>query len=216
MRNKDSELLYVVAEFRLVTERQLKELTSRQTLWRRLPVLVEQKKLYRKKRGVYEPYVYATHNITDRKDCEHDLMITDIHIALHKSGRLLEWVQPKQKLKGELNEDAFCVLSAGAKQLHCFIEADNGSEPDWQIQEKVERYLSYHRKTQKLFRVLFVAPTPKRVSELLRASQRAMPKEAARMFLFATLPEFKQDCFGQICFVCHDDKVTTIAPLVTK
>ena len=100
--------------------------------------------------------------------------------------------------------------------MHCFIEADNGSEPDWQIQEKIERYLSYHRKTQKLFRVLFIAPSPKRISELLRASQRAMPQEAARMFLFTTLPEFEQDCFGPVCSVCYGDIAVSLAPVVAK
>jgi len=216
VKDKDAEILYLVREFRLVTERHLKELTGRQTLWRRLPVLVEQKKLYRKKRGQYDPYIYAAHNITDRRDFEHDLMITDIHIALHKSGILLEWTQPQQKLKGGLNEDAFCIVSVRGKELHCFIEADNSSEPDWQIREKIERYVSHHRATQKVFRVLFAAPDQKRVNELLRASKRVISEDVSRMFLFATLPDFRRDCFGQICSICHDEKPISLVPNAVK
>jgi protein involved in plasmid replication-relaxation len=212
MRNKDAELLYFVREFRLVTERQLKELTGRQTLWRRLPVLVAQKQLYRRRRNVYEPFVYAAYNITDRKDFEHDLIITDIHIALYKSGKLIEWTQPKQKLKGELNEDAYCVISAGARELHCFMEADNNSEPDWQIREKIERYLNHYRKIGKLFRVLFVTPDQRRVEQLLRASQRMIPKELSLMFLFASLTDLRRGCSAAVCFVCHETKLTSIIP----
>jgi hypothetical protein len=212
VRNKDAEILYFVREFRFVTERHLSDLTGRQTLWRRLPVLVGQKKLYRRKRGVYQPHVYAAYNITNRKDFDHDLMITDIHVALHKSGKLLTWVQPKEKLKGELNEDAYCVLSVASKKLHCFIEADNSSEPDWQIREKVERYLSHQYGTQNVFRVLFVAPDSRRVKDLLRASQRAIPNNVSRVFLFTALPDFKKDCVGRICSICHDDNAVSLVP----
>jgi len=110
-----------VREFHLVTERQLSELTGRQTLWRRLPILTAQKKLYRKRGSGYEPYVYASYDISRRGDFEHDLMITDIHIALRKTGRLVRWAQSGQKRKGELNEDAFCILGADGKHLSCLI-----------------------------------------------------------------------------------------------
>lgn len=212
MKNKDAEILCLVREFRLVTERQLRELTGRQTLWRRLPVLVHQKKLYRRRQGVYQPYVYAAYNITDRKALDHDLMITELHIALYESGKLLEWEQPRQKLKGALNEDAYCVLSVGAKELRCFVEVDNGTEPDWQIRDKVERCLSHHYQTKKLFRALFVANDKSRVSELLRACLRVIPKAAGRMFLFAALPDLSRNCFAPICFVCHDSTQTSILP----
>src|SRR5215213_19903 len=105
--------------------------------------------LYRARKGRYAPYVYASYDIGKRKEFGHDLLITDIHITLHKTGRLLEWRQPTQKKKNSLNEDVYCVIAVpsgeGVKELHCFIEADNGTEPEWQIREKTSRYWSYYQ-----------------------------------------------------------------------
>lgn len=217
--NKDSEILYFVREFHLITEAQLHVLTGRQTLWRRLPVLVTQKKLYRTRRGRYAPYIYAAYNITKRREFDHDLLITDIHIALYKTGRLLEWNQPKQKKENALNEDAYCVIAVSTaeavKELHCYIEADAGSEPDWQIREKAERYMSYYSKHKVPFRVLFIAPDERRTQELVRAAQRSVSKEGSRMFLFASIEQFKTEPFGPICSVCHNEKPVSLLPVFT-
>jgi hypothetical protein len=214
--NKDSEILYFVREFHLVTEVQLQMLTGRQTLWRRLPVLAAQKKLYRTRRGRYTPYVYAAYNITKRREFDHDLLVTDIHIALYKTGSLLEWEQPKQKKENSLNEDAYCVIAVyGAdvvKELHCYIEADTGSEPDWQIRTKTDRYLSYYGKHKKPFRVLFIAPNERRTHELVRVAQRSVPQEVCRMFLFASIEKFKVEPFGAICSVCHYETPVYLIP----
>ncbi len=213
---KDSEILYYVGEFHLVTEAQLQALTKRQTLWRRLPVLAKEKKLFRTRKGRYAPYVYASYDITRRKEFAHDLLLTDIHIALHKTDRLVEWRQDKQKKKDALNEDAYCVIGVPAagtvKELHCFIEADNGSEPDWQIREKTSRYLSYYEKHKKPFRVLFVATDEKRTQELVRVARRSVPEAISRMFLFADIEKFKADPLGPICSVCHNEKPVSLIP----
>ncbi len=214
--NKDNEILYYVREFHLITEAQLQTLTGRQTLWRRLPVLAVQKKLYRTRRGRYAPYVYAAYNITKRREFDHDLLITDIHIALYKTGRLLEWEQPKLKKKDELNEDVYCVIAVysgdAMKELHCYIEADNGSEPDWQIREKISRYLSYYNKQQKPFRVLFIAPDERRAQQLVRVAQRSVPKEASRMFLFSNIEKFKTEPSGTIYLICRQENPISLVP----
>jgi len=217
--NKDSEILYYVREFHLITESQLQVLTGRQTLWRRLPVLATQKNLYRTRRGQYAPYIYAAYNITKRREFDHDLLITDIHIALYKTGKLLEWEQPKLKKKDALNEDAYCVIAIHLpdtlKELHCYIEADTGSEPDWQIREKTERYLSYYSKHKKPFRVLFIASNKRRTHELMRIAQRSISKEASKMFLFAGIEKFKTEPFGLICSVCYSEKPISLLPTFT-
>lgn len=218
--NKDSEILYYVGEFHLVTEAQLQTLTGRQTLWRRLPVLAKEKNLYRARKGRYAPYVYARRDITRRREFTHDLLITDIHIALHKTGTLVEWRQDAQKKKDALNEDAYCVIGvpdAGTvKELHCFIEADNGSEPDWQIREKTSRYFSYYEKHKKPFRVLFVAPDEKRTQDLVRVARRSVPEAISRMFLFADIEKFKADPLGPICSVCHGQTAVSLLPTFTQ
>jgi hypothetical protein len=128
----------------------------------------------------------------------------------------LEWQQLRQKKKDSLNEDANCVIAVptnqGMKELLCFIEADNGSEPEWQIREKTSRYLSYYQQHKQPFRVLFVAPDKKRAQELVRIAQRSIPQEVARMFLFASIQEFKVDPFGPICSICHDKKPVSLFP----
>ena len=213
MKDKDHEILYFVREFHLITEKQLAELTGRRTLWRRLPVLTAEKKLYRKRRSVYAPFVYAAHNIIKRTQFEHDLMITEIHIALYKTGRLVDWRQSTQKLKGALNEDAFCAISAGSRQLRCFIEADNASEPDWQIREKVERYIAYHQETRERFRTLFVAPDDRRSCDLLRAARRVVTPDTSRIFLFVGLGDYKRDCLGPVCRLADDQQLVPMVPI---
>lgn len=214
--NKDSEILYFVREFHLITEAQLQVLTGRQTLWRRLPVLAGQKKLYRTRQGRYTPYVYAAYNISKRREFDHDLLITDIHIALYQTGRLLEWKQPKLKIKDALNEDAYCLIAVYAgervKEMHCYIEADTGSEPDWQIRKKTERYLFYYSKHKEPFRVLFIAPDERRTKELVRVAQRSVSKEVSRMFLFASIEKFKVEPFGVICSVCYNENLVCLVP----
>lgn len=217
-RNKDTELLYYVNEFHLVTESQLASLTRRKTLWRRLPVLAREKKLYRTRQGKYAPYVYAAYNITKRKSFDHDLLITDIHIALHQTGRLLQWQQPKDKKEGALNEDALCVITVptveGVKEMHCFVEADTGSEPDWQIREKIDRYTSYYNKHKMPFRVLFVAPDERRRQELVRVSERSVSKEVSRMYLFTSIEKFRMEPFSAICSICHSEKPICLIPAI--
>jgi len=80
----------------------------------------------------------------------------------------------------ELTESIFLVL----------FEADNDSEPDWQIRDKILRYLKYYDQSGKLFRVLFVAANSERVRELLRAARSSIPEEMHRMFLFASRQDF--------------------------
>ena len=107
---------------------------------------------------MYKPNVDSTFDIRRRENFKHDLMITDIHLALHKTGKLLEWRQPRQKLKGGLNEDARFEMAVPMPErtgkIMFYLEADTGVEPDWMIEDKLKRF---RRRDDERFNVLFVS-----------------------------------------------------------
>ena len=109
----DKEIVRFVNEFRLVTIEHLEGLTGRKTIWRRLPVLLAEKQVYKKERGINEKYVYSCTPLHKRSvfTIDHDLMITDIHVALHKTGTLIYWEQGKDCWKDRVHQDAFCTLN---------------------------------------------------------------------------------------------------------
>jgi len=125
----DKEIVRFVNEFRLVTIEHLEGLTGRKTVWRRLPVLLEQKQVFKKERGINEKYVYSCVPIHRRSvfTIDHDLMITDIHVALHDSGALIYWEQGKDCWREKVHQDAFCTLEHPQRQeankIDYFIEA---------------------------------------------------------------------------------------------
>lgn len=224
---KNSKIIWAAQQFFLVTHKHLCELTGMHpnSLWRSLPRLVESGQLYCKELGMYRPHVYATHDIRKRKrsNFAHDFMITDIHLALHRTGKLLEWLQPRQKFKGAVNEDALFRVpvlteSGQEKKLTYFLEADTGSEPDWQIQEKIKRYLNTKG------HVLFVvrvqdedtsqqskAETDRRIQSLIRQAEKFLPSEQSqdftwKKFLFVSLDTLMRDPLGPVLEIAYDRK----------
>lgn len=238
MKNHDAKILSFASQFSLITHQHLCELTGMHpnSLWRSLPRLVKNGELYCKELGMYRPNVYATYDITKRKrsNFSHDLTISDVHLALSKMRhwQLFEWRQPRQKVKGGLNEDAMftlrLVLAGNPKTISYYLEVDTGSEPDWQIEERISRYLVHGVKGHILFVVNAQhedAPArsqeecDKRVSLLVRKAERFLAKDAPdtwKKFLFTTRGEMIQNASGAICRVAHDSNKYPIAPDLFK
>jgi len=221
--NKDDQIIRLAAEYQLVTHQHLVELTRRheKAVWRSLPRLVARQLLFCRKQGMYKPNVYSTFDIRRRENFKHDLMITDIHVALKKTGMLLEWRQPRQKLKGALNEDARFEMAVPMPErtgkIAFYLEADTGVEPDWMIEDKFKRYLRW--RDDERFHVLFVVSEKKRAQALARRAEKFLDKakpSTLKLFLFTTLDEIMDDTLGSICHIAHDTVKFPIVPNLLK
>jgi hypothetical protein len=86
------------------------------------------------------------------------LGISDVHLAFYKTGRLIEWWQRNEKLTGEINEDALFWLSVAMPErigkIKYYLEYDTGTEPLWQIDEKLNRYIELRRRSSDDFRIM--------------------------------------------------------------
>jgi hypothetical protein len=217
----DKEIIRFVNEFRLVTVEHLEALTRRKTVWRRLPVLLEQKHVFKKERGMNEKYVYSCSPIRRRSvfTIDHDLMITDIHVALHHTGTLIYWEQGKDCWKDRVHQDAFCTLEHPQRQeankIDYFIEADTGTQNHRDIKEKIETYLNYLTLRQVPFRVIFVSLSRLRAKNLVKLAETIVPHQRRRVFLFTTIEDLKNDCLASICFMSHDGNLVSIFPGLT-
>lgn len=220
--NKDDQIIRFAAEYQLVTHKHLVELTQRheKAIWRSLPRLVARRLLFCREQGMYKPNVYSTFDIRRRGNFKHDLMITDIHLALYKTGKLLEasWRQPRQKLKGALNEDAQFEVAVAMPErtgkIAFYLEADTGVEPDWMIEDKLKRYL--RARDDARFHVLFVVPEKKRAQAFACRAERFLDKakpSTLKFFLFTTLDEIMSDTLGTICHIAYE---TTKFPIIPK
>lgn len=111
--SKDDQIIYFANEFYLVTRAHLAHLTQRnpKSLNESLRRLVRQQRLYCKAQSIYKPHVYATYDIRKRQHFDHDLGISNIHLALHRTGKLVEWRQYQKKCKDGTNEDAVFWLA---------------------------------------------------------------------------------------------------------
>lgn len=221
--NKDDQIIRFAAEYQLVTHQHLVELTQRheKAIWRSLPRLVARRLLFCCEQGMYKPNVYSTFDIRRRENFKHDLMITDIHLALHKTGMLLEWRQPRQKLKGALNEDARLEMAVAMPErtgkIVFYLEADTGVEPDWMIEDKFKRYL--RARDDARFHVLFVVPEGKRARAFARRAEGFLDKgkpSTLKFLLFTTLDEIMDDTLGAICHIAHDTAKFPIIPNLFK
>jgi hypothetical protein len=221
MISKDDQLILYANEFHLVTRAHLAALTGRnpKSLNESLRRLVQEKVLYCRTQGLYKPHVYAAYDIARRQQFDHDLPITDIHLALHNTGRLIEWQQARQKRKGEINEDALFYLSVPMPErvgsIKYYLEYDTGTEPLWQIDERLVRYLALRRQSAEPFNVLFVALEKERAAKLARRAEKVLDRENPsrwKLFLFVSLQDILANTLGPICTIAYDEKTYPIIP----
>jgi hypothetical protein len=226
---RDRLIIRLANEYRLITTEHLKELSryeefkdlgSPETLWRPLTKLVEAKLLYVNERSNTQHNVYATYNISHRNpnNFDHDLLISDTHLAFYKTGFLESWYQNPQKKKGRVNQDASPILKVptpkGEARLRYFAEADNDTEKDWQIEERMQRYLDIYEKSLegKKPRVIFVAISASRMNKLLSIAQKKVPQAKTEIFLFTAIQQLKSDPLGSVCKVAHKNEQQSIIP----
>jgi hypothetical protein len=221
--NKDDQIILLAAEYQLVTHQHLVELTKRhaKAVWRSLPRLVVRRLLYCREQGMHKPNVYSTFDIRRRENFKHDLMITDIHVALNKTGMLLEWRQPRGKMKGGVNEDARFEMAVPMRdrtgKITFYLEADAGTEPSWMLEDKFKRYL--RRREDERFNVLFVFPDERRAKAIARRAEKFLDKAnppTLKFLLFTTLDEITGDPLGAICHIAHDTAKFPIIPNLLK
>jgi hypothetical protein len=215
--DSDRELLEHVKEFRLVTIEQLERLTGRRTIWRRLKVeppapLIESRQVfYKKPKNKNLPYVFSDHPIERRSEnrLDHELLITDIHIALYKTGYLVLWQQGKETWRGSVHQDAFAILHTEKGRLHLFIEADTGSENHQQIAGKLQTYSSY---PDKPFRLLFVTVSQLRAQNLARIAESIIAREERKYYLFTSADLLRESTLAPICYVPFELNQAVIIP----
>lgn len=221
--NKDDQIVLFAAEYQLVTHQHLVELTKRhaKALWRSLPRLVARRLLFCREQGMHKPNIYSTFDIRRRENFKHDLMITDIHVALSKTGMLLEWRQPRLRVKGGVNEDARfemeIVMQDRRGKITFYLEADAGTEPAWMIEDKFKRYL--RAREDERFNVLFVFPDEKRAQAFARRAEKFLDKttpSTLKFLLFTTLEEITINPLGAICHIAHDTAKFPIVPDLLK
>jgi hypothetical protein len=221
MKSKDHEIIYFANEFHLVTRAHLAVLTGRnpKSLNESLRRLVLQGKLYRATQGIYKPHVYATYDIRRRQHFDHDVAITEAHIALYKTGKIIEWHQKKEKRKGEVNEDAVFYLAVPMPErvgrIKYYVELDTGTEPVWQIDDKLARYRALRSQAAEPFNVLFVCLDKERVQQLATRAHRFVDKQNSagwKLFLFTSLNELVTNPKESICTVAYDSNTHPIAP----
>jgi hypothetical protein len=223
MSKGDLQILELIKEFRLVTREQLEQLTGRQTIWRRLqvkghtsPLIASKKVFYKRPSNKSYPFVFSDHPIDRRSESTmaHELLITDIHIALHKTGFLTFWDQGKEAWKGAVHQDAFAILRNPSVQgpedrMHVFIEADQGSENHQQIVEKFQTYIAY---PDKPFRVLFVSLSPLRAQNLKNLAENFIKRQERFYFLFTSADALKSNALARICLMPHEENSSELMP----
>jgi hypothetical protein len=222
MTSRDVAIKRCIAEFGPVTVEHLvfldePSLGCHDTLWRRLTdhkPLITGKHIFVRKRARGERYVYASWDIGKRKDCDHDLLISWTHLALYKAFEILDWHRPKEKRKGQLNEDASFVLKHPAGEVHYYLEADTGTEAYSQVQEKLERYGQHFDRVKAPFLVLFITAEAQRAKGLARKAARVVSKARRKIYLFADIESLKSYPGEAICHIPHEDTLYSVLPKV--
>jgi Replication-relaxation len=226
LNDGDREILSFIKEFSLITREQLEKLTGRQTVWRRLrvkaptsPLIKDKHVFFKQPRNNNLPFVFSDHPIQRRSEgrLDHELLITDIHIALYQTGYLVSWEQGKEAWKREVHQDAFAILrnpniDEPHNKMHLFIEADLGTENHQTIAEKLRGYLAH---PDKPFRTLFVTLTEARAHNLKRLAETIVRKEERLYFLFAGAPVFLKNPLAQLCLVPYENELSQLMPGVS-
>lgn len=189
------------------------------TLWRRLQAhkpLVKEKHLYVWRGFPGQKYIYASWDISKRKDLAHDLITSTVHITLYLFFDLRHFRRTKEKFKGKLNEDAYFALGIQLPdrvgEFHYYLESDTGSEGYAQIEEKLERYLKHYRDTSEKFFVLFVTTEAARAADLAKRAVRVIPRDKRKLYLFTSATALTATPRAAICHVPHEPK--TFYPLL--
>lgn len=240
MTIKDEQVIFYANEYRFVTREILADLTGRnpKSLNESLQRLVREKRLYRKVRSRFDPIVYATYAEAQKRDyIEHDLGISYVHLALHKTGRLIEgsWHQPREKFNGEINEDDhfdFAIYRNGTPEPYLmYHEHDTGSEGWQQIGEKMARYVEKRNANGRPFRVMFTIQcydeqgkpseraTAKRLQGIKAKAESFIAKEdrsKSKFFLLTSLSSIRANTLGNIFYFAHSDYTCPIAPDLVK
>lgn len=240
MRERDIAIQECISTFEPVTRQQLeylarsrKELGAPSKLWRRLlprKPLIANKHIYYWKAPIGQKYVYSSYDITRRKDFDHDIITSWVQIVLSLFFSVIKFNRPKQKFRGQPNEDGYIILNLPGKiikdkktgkerdaQVHYYLESDTGSEPYSQIEDKWDRYIKLLEERDSSFFVLFVCATKDRALRLMeRAVKVGLPKEYNNLFLFTYLEALKENPTGRICFVPYKSEkdLFTILPPV--
>lgn len=223
MENRAPDIIYFANEFGPLTHKNLVDLTRMHpiSLRRLLPRLVRQKRLYCMTQGMHKPNVYATYNIAQRNDFLHDLARADVAAALHNTGMLTYWHQPRQKLSRHksTNEDARFELSTEVGNrialIRFYLEVDTGTEGYWQIEDKLKRYLALKDNSQVLFVVKFNPTKAHRTfpQTLAQLAERFVRKSEPHMwakFLFADYERFVADPLERVCHIPYDPERQSI------
>lgn len=150
---------------------------------------------------------------------KHEMMIVDLHVTLSLATRgnplrLVDWregkelhdrvtVQDHNAHKSiPVRPDAFFTLEdsrrePGGNRAHYFLEADRSSENHRQFKDKIRGYFHYieqglhNRKFGiKHFRVLTVATTDARATNLAAMTQELLPERGRKYFFFSSLKTF--------------------------
>jgi len=229
MEAQAPRIIYFVNEYGPLTHEHLCTLTRLHpiSIRRILPRLVEAQKLSCASQGMHKPHVYATRDISKRKDFTHDLARATVATALHNTGLLTYWTAPLQKFPKHkaVNEDARFELTidAGDKLavLHFFLEVDTATEGIRQIEDKFKRYLALKDRSQVLFVLKFNPALPRRsrpatLAELAERYIKPSDKHLWKKFLFADLDKFAADPTGQICHIPYSDQRYSILPSLVK
>ena len=214
---KDEDIIYWTNELQLATRSHLATLTGRnpKSLHLSLQRLVRARTLFCNPRRLFEENVYATYDIRKRMGFDHDLPLSDIHVALSSSDRLLEWNQPRQKLKGQVNEDTVFLFSFKDSSIRYYLEYETGTNGWWQVEDKMKRYTA--KRSKERFNVLFVLKDEQRktVYQMRKRAEKFLERDKPstwKFFLFTTLEKITTQPLGKICMSAYDTNHYPLSP----
>jgi len=218
--NDEQTLICLIRDYPLITVDQLCRLTGRpmQSVGRSLKKLCEQKRPYinrnENKESPNTPYVYAVTkwgaaekeiggypiNLSERKDkgLKHEALINDIHIALRE--QVIYWIQDRKTLwKHGVQPDAFFKVKLGEAKRSYFLEAETGTNNNFDVLEKYRGYerLRLLMKKETLdwlpmvkFSVLTILPTKESTQALEQEvyKEKIIDPTYKAFYVFSTLP----------------------------
>lgn len=208
--NKDTQLIEAISALEVSTIDDLVKYLPRgkKALERSLLKLSREGMIQKKRWHNSEPHIYSIKKLdrSSRFRMPHELLITAIHTALHRTGLLLGWQQGKRYWRGPVHPDAFCALKRGEKTMDIFVEADNATMNHKDIDEKVKIYLEHFEQSSIPFKVLFVTTSGERARNLSRLAEATVSVKKRKVYLFTTIEQFKESPLGEICYVPYENK----------
>jgi len=120
---------------------------------------------------------------------DHEKACGDVFIGFARTGLLEAWeYYPKPYKYAGLEPDRAASIQGIRQKL--YIEVDQGTEPLWQIEEKLNKYLSVSGE----FQVVFVASTETRAEAILNLLSNF---QRGNQFLVTTLEFIATDADGE-------------------